>query len=388
MIPIRYNLRSLAVRRTTTIATAAGVGLAVCVFSGAQMLANGIQETLASSGEEDVAIVLSRGSDAELSSSLQQSTVGLVESVPGVRQRSDGTADAVGEVVGVLALDKVGTDGVSNVQIRGVEESVWEFRPTARIAEGRAPRPGTDEAVVGRAIRGRFRGLEIGQSFEIRRNRPVQIVGVLEADGSSFESEVWADLETVRSGFGRETLVSAVRVRLESAEAFETFERGVEADRRLGLQAFRETQYYEDQSEGTATFIRVLGMMIAFFFSIGGIIGAMITMYASVANRTREIGTLRALGFSRGGILVSFLLESTMLALIGGVLGISLSLAMGMIEISMINFQSWSEVVFSFEATPSILGSSLAAAAVIGVIGGLFPALRAARTSPIQAMRG
>jgi putative ABC transport system permease protein len=388
MIPLRYNVRSLAVRRTTTLVTAGGIALTVFAFSGAQMLAHGIEETLASSGSEDVAIVLSRGADAELSSNLEAQQVSVIQAVSGVRERTDGTRDGVGEVVGVIALDKLGTDGVSNVQIRGVDDHVWEFRSQARIVEGRAPTPGTDEAVVGRAIRGRFRGLDIGQSFAIRRNRELRVVGVFEEEGSSFESEVWAGIDAVRAGFGREGLVSSVRVRLTSPAAFDEFRRGVEADRRLGLQAFRETQYYENQSEGTATFIRALGFTIAFFFSIGAMIGAMITMYAAVANRTREIGTLRALGFSRGGILLSFLLESTALALLGGAIGAAASIALGAIEIPMINFQSWSEIVFSFDPTPSILGGGLIFAAVLGILGGFFLAIRASRVSPIKAMRG
>jgi putative ABC transport system permease protein len=378
----------MMVRRLTTFATAFGIGLVVFVFASAQMLAAGVEETLGSSGSPDIAIVLSRGSDAELSSNLDQPNVNLITALPGVRERADHTPDAVGEVVGVLALDKIGTTGVSNVQVRGVTDHVLEFRPTARIIEGVAATPGTDEAVVGRAIRGRFRGLEIGQSFDIRHDRPVRIVGVFEDDGSSFESEVWADLDTVRTAFGREGLVSSVRVHLSSESAFDGFRSAVESDRRLGMQALRETTYYADQSQGTATFVRVLGFLIAFFFTVGAMIGAMITMYAAVSNRTREIGTLRALGFSRFGILFSFLLESMVLAMLGGVIGALASLVWGTVEISMVNFASWSEIVFAFHPSPQILLSSMVFAAFVGILGGFFPALSAARVSPIAAMRG
>ena len=388
MIPLSYNFRSLAVRKATTGATAGGVALVVFVFASAQMLAQGVERTLGKSGSEDVAIVLSRGADAELSSNVDQASIGLVKASREVRQRSGGIPDAVAEIVGVLALDKVGTTGLSNVQIRGVEESVFQFRPTARVTEGRAARPGADEAVVGASIRGRFVGLEVGQSFEIRKNRRVTVVGVFEDGGSSFESEVWTDLDLVRAAFGRAALVSSVRVRLRSPGDFDAFKRNVEENRQLGLQAIAEPKYYADQSEGTATFVRGLGFIIAFFFSIGAMIGAMITMYAAVANRSREIGTLRALGFSKLNILFSFLLEAIVLSLIGGAAGAGASLLMGFVRFSVINFASWSEIVFTFVPTVVIVGKSVIFAGAMGLLGGFFPAIRAARVPILAALRG
>lgn len=389
MIPIVYNIRSLTVRKTTTIAAGLGVALVAFVFSTAVMLSKGIQRTLSKSGSADVAVVLRKGSDVELSSSVEDPQVGLVLAGPGVKKDESGAPIGVSEVVVVIALDKLGTDGgVSNVQVRGVPDNVLKMRPSVRVVAGRQPRPGTDEGMVGKAILGRFRGLDIGQSFELRKGRSVRVVGAFEDDGSSFESEVWCDRDTLRAAFGREGVVSSVRVRLQSPALYDAFEAFVEKDKQLGLESFREPEYYNKQSEGMAKFVVVLGQMIAMFFSIGAMIGAMITMHASVADREREIGTLRALGFSRVGILFSFLLESLMLAVAGGAVGALASMVMGFVRFSMINFQSWSEMVFTFEPHPRIVMSALINAAMMGLFGGFLPAIRAARVSPVRAMRG
>ncbi len=388
MIPIAYNLRNLAVRKSTTIAAAGGLGLVVFVFASVLMLSNGIERTLGRAARPDVALVMRKGSDAELSSGVEEVQVGLVLAGKEVAKQPNGQPDGVGEISIVILLDKLGTDGFSNVQIRGVPDNVMTFRPTVHIIEGRPPQPGTDEAIVGKVIAGRFKGLTIGQTFELRKNRPAKVVGIFADGGSSFESEVWADLQNVRSAFGREGMVSSVRVRLQSESKFDAFRTSIEQDPQLGLMVMRESEYYEKQSEGTSLFIKAMGIIIAVFFSFGAMIGAMITMHASVANRQKEIGTLRALGFSRLSILGCFLLESVALALIGGVLGTIASLMMGFVRFSTMNFASWSEIVFTFEPTPEILISSVLAAAIMGLAGGFFPAIRAARMNPIQAMRG
>jgi putative ABC transport system permease protein len=388
MIPIIYNIRSLTVRKTTTIAAGLGVGLVAFVFSTSNMLSRGIESTLSKSGSPDVAVVLRKGSDVELSSNVEDPQVGLVLAGPGVKKDESGAPIGGGEVIVVIALDKLGTDGVSNVQVRGVADNVSKLRPGVHVVVGRQPRPGTDEAMVGRSILGRFRGLDIGQSFDLRKGRSVHVVGAFEDNGSSFESEVWCDRDTLRAAFGREGVVSSVRVRLQSAALYDAFDAFVERDKQLGLEAFRETDYYNKQSEGLSKFVVFLGQLIAFFFSIGAMIGAMITMHASVADREREIGTLRALGFSRVGILFSFLLESLMLAVAGGVVGALGSMAMGLVRFSMVNFQSWSEMVFTFEPNPQIVVNALINAALMGLVGGFLPAVRAARISPVRAMRG
>jgi putative ABC transport system permease protein len=304
-----------------------------------------------------------------------------------VARRPDGQGDGIGEVVVVVTLDKLGADGISNVTIRGTSEDVWKFRPEAKLVEGRLPRAGADECVIGKAIRGRFKGLDLGGAFELRKNRSLKVVGVFESQGSSFESEVWADLDIVRSAFGREGVVQSVRARLSDAAQYESFERSIESNRQLGFEVFRESDYYQKQSEGTSLFISVLGNIVAFFFSVGAMIGAMITMYSAVSNRKREIGTLRALGFGKLSIMSSFLLESLLLALVGGAIGAAASLLMGLVSFSMVNFQTWSEVVFSFEPAPGIIVGALLFASLMGFLGGFFPAVRAARMPLIKALK-
>jgi putative ABC transport system permease protein len=387
VIPISYNLRNLAVRKTTSIAAGLGLALVVFVVASVLMLQNGIKNALGRSADPNGVIVLRKGADAELSSNIDEPNVGLVLATPGVARSEDGTPNGVGEIMVVVLLDKLGTDGFSNVQVRGVPDNVLKFRRDVHVVAGRAPQPGTDEVMIGRAIRGRFKGVDLGQSFELKKNRQVSVVGVFEDGGSSYESEVWGDKNTVRTTFGREGLVSSIRLRLESASKFDGFKASVENNRQLGLEAFRESAYYEHMSSGLTFLVVGLGLAIAFFFSVGAMIGAMITMYAAVANRQREIGTLRALGFSKLSIIGSFLLESILLALAGGVVGALASIALGFVKISMLNFQGWSEVVIGFEPNAGIIGASIAVAGVMGILGGFFPAVRAARMNPIQAMR-
>ncbi len=387
MIPVRYNVRSLAVRKATTIATAGGIALVVFVLASSLMLSAGIKKTLGSSGKPDNAIVLRMGSDAELGSVVEESSVALILAAPGVKTDDRGQPLGTAEIVTVAAMPKIGVDGVTNVSFRGVADDVTRFRPDVRIVAGRPARPGSDEAVIGARIRGRIKGLELDQSFDIKKNRPVKVVGVFEAEGSAYESEVWVDRELLRDAYHREGIVSSVRVRLDSPTKFDAFRSSIENDKRLGLQALRESAFYERQSEGAATFVSALGTIVSVFFALGAMIGATITMNAAVANRQREIGTLRALGFSRASILVSFLLEAVVLAGAGGAIGAAASLAMGLVHFSMINFASWSEIVFSFDPTPPILLTAVLFACGMGVLGGFFPAVRAARTSPLRAIR-
>lgn len=388
MVPIRYTVRSLWVRRTTTLATALGIGLVVFVLAAALMLSQGVKKTMAAAGSDDVGIVLRKGSDNELSSALEDTQLSLLKAAPGVLRDAQGNGVASGEVVVVTTADKIGAEGASNVSIRGVSPSASVFRPARKIVRGREAKPGTDEATVGRGIAGRFKGIDLGARFEIKKNRSVEIVGVFEDDGSMYESEVWADFDTLRSGFGREGGLSSIRLKLESKSKFDAFKASVESDKRLGLMAQRETEFFEKQSEGTSIFISALGILVSVFFSIGAMIGAMNTMYAAVATRKREIGVLRALGFSRFSILFAFVLESSALSAVGGLIGIALALALGGTRISMMNFSSFSELVFKFDATPDTLVTALVFALFMGFLGGFLPALRAARTPPVVAMRG
>jgi putative ABC transport system permease protein len=388
VIPLQYNVRSLAVRKATTLASASGIALVVFVLASTLMLNAGIKKTMAISGKPDNAIVLRMGSDAELGSVIEESSVPLILAAPGVKKDERGQPVGVGEIVVVGAMEKLGASGVTNVTIRGVTDDVMRFRPEIHLVAGRAPKAGTDEAIVGARIRGRIRGVDLEQTFDIKKNRPVKVVGVFEADGSAYESEVWVDRDLLRQAYGRQGIVSSVRVRLDSPAKFDAFRAGVENDKRLGLQALRESTFYEKQSEGAAIFVGALGTVVSVFFAIGAMIGAMITMYAAVANRQREIGTLRALGFSRSSVLVSFLLEAVLLSIIGGAIGALASLSMAFVHPSMVNPASWSEIVFSFDPTARVILEALVFAGGMGLIGGLFPAVRAARTSPLKAIRG
>jgi len=385
MVPISYNLRNLKVRKTTSAAAAFGLALVVFVFASVLMLSNGIKKTLGRSASPDAALVLRKGATAEIESVIEDANVNLVLNDTSLPQSVSGPR-GVSESVVVILLDKIGADGFSNAAVRGIRPDSFAFRPSIKIVEGRMPQEGSDEVVIGRAISGRFKGLTLGESFELKKNRSVKVVGVFEDGGSSNESEVWADIDTVRTAFKREGYTSAIRVRVSPSQ-FDTFKASIESNRQLNLAVMKEAVYYEKQSEGTSLFISIMGTMIALFFSIGAMLGATITMHAAVANRQREIGTLRALGFSKASILFSFLLESIILSIIGGGIGALASLAMGLVSFSMVNFASWSEIVFRFEPDGGVIVGSMIFATVMGLVGGFLPAIRAARINPIEAMR-
>ena len=388
MIPLRYNIRNLMVRRSTSLATLVGIALVVFVLAAAMMLTAGIERTMAASGAPDHAVVLRKGSDVELQSSIQNQSVGLILSAPGVKVDDSGSPVGGGEILVVIAQEKVGSDGqVSNIQVRGVAANIAKYRPEVRMIAGRPARPGTDEVVIGNRIRGRFQGVQLGETFELNKNRPVKVVGVFDAGGSTFESEVWADVETVRSAFGRDGVVSSVTAVLESPSKYDAFSAMIEHDKQLGLEAMREREYYEKQSEGTTMFVSILGWVISFFFIVAAIIGAFITMNTAVAHRRKEIGTMRALGFSRSAILISFVIECLFLSVSGAVLGIVAAFGMSFVKFSMMNFATWSEIVFTFQMTGSVIITAVVVGGVMGLLGGFIPAFKASRLKPIEALR-
>ncbi len=387
MVPIRYNVRSLIVRKVTTAATAGGLALVVFVFAAAQMLGEGAKRAMVSSGRDDTVIILRKGSDNELSSGIagEYKTLGdrpEVAKISGV--------GVIGEVIIVITAEVVGGDdgATSNVLVRGMPAEGFAYRPEAQIVSGRLPKPGTNEVIVGRAISGKFKGVGPGETFDLRRNRPLQVVGEFSAGGSSYESEVWGDRDFIGKAVGRENSVSSARVRLTDPAKFEAFRLSVEGDKNFSLKAMREQDYYEKQSAGTAGFLTILGTGIAILFAIAAMIGAAITMNGAVANRTREIGTLRALGFSRLAILSSFVFEAIFLALIGGVVGLSFVMLLSLKSFRVMNFATFSDIVIRFQPTVGVVISSLVFAVVMGLLGGLVPAIRAARVSPVEAMRG
>lgn len=386
MVPIRYNVRSLLVRKVTTGATAVGIALVVFVFAAARMLGAGAERAMETSGRDDTVIVMRKGSDAELSSGIGNDYKKLGDR-PEVAQVAG--VGASGEVVIVITAELAdGSGGLSNVLVRGMGPEGYAFRPEMKMASGRMPKPGTNEVVVGKAISGRFKGVGPNQSFDLRRNRPLQVVGEFTADGASFESEVWGDLDVIRKYLGRESAVSSVRVRLTDPTKFEAYRMAVEADKSFSVKAMRERDYFEKQAEGTGTMLTFLGTFIAILFSLAAMLGATITMNGAVANRTKEIGTLRALGFSKFGIFVSFLFEAMILAIIGGAIGLVFVMLLTLVSFPVMNFATFSEIVITFVATPRIVIGSLVFSVVMGLLGGLFPAIRASRVSPVEAMRG
>lgn len=386
MVPIRYNVRSLLVRKVTTLATAGGIALVVFVFAAGQMLGEGASNAMVSSGRPDNVIVMRKGSDNELSSGISNDYKKLgdrpqVAPVAGV--------GAIGEIVIVITAELADDPGsTSNVLVRGMPAEGIAFRPEVKIVSGRAPKPGTEEVIVGKAISGRFKGVGLNQSFDLRRNRPLQVVGEFTAGGSSYESEVWGDLDTIRKYLGRQSVVSSVRLRLTDPSQFEAYRLSVEGDKDFSVKVMREPDYYERQSEGTASFLSIFGNVIAFLFAIAAVIGAAITMNGAVANRTREIGTLRALGFSRLAILSSFVLEAIFLSLAGGVIGLAFVMLLSLKSFRVMNFATFSDIVIGFQATPGIVGWALVTAIIMGLVGGLVPAIRASQVSPVEAMRG
>lgn len=388
MIPLSYNVRNLVVRKTTTVAAALGIALVVFVLAAALMLLGGIRHSVGHAGHADTAVVLRHGSISELTSMLAEQDLQQVLLAPGIRRDRQGRPQAVAELLVNIAVELKGRRGeLSLVEIRGVTEQALAFRPAVRIVEGRPARPGTDEALVGKRLCGRFRGLDLGQSFPLKKTRSLHIVGVFDDGGSSYESEVWADLETLRAAIGREGTFSSIRVQLEEPSSFDAFELAVAGNRQLSVDTVAETDYFERQSEGTMRIVTLAGFLVAVFLSLGAIIGAMITMNASISQRRREIAVLRALGFEKGGIMLSFLLETVFLTSVGGMCGSLAALGLGRVTVAIPNMITASDAMFGFTPSLGVLAIAFSASVVMGVLGGLLPAFEATRVSPAAAMR-
>jgi putative ABC transport system permease protein len=384
-IPVSYVARNLMARKLTTALTAGGMALVVYVFATVLMLAAGLRETLIATGQPDNVVVIRKGSQTEVQSGIDRASASIVETLPDIATGEDGGKLLSKETVVLINLPRRETGAPSNVIIRGVTPQGLTLRPQVKIAEGRMFRPGTSEIIAGRAIAQGFRGTALGETLRFAQ-RDWTIVGVFDAGRTGFNSEIWGDAEQLLQAFRRNGF-SALVFRLTDPDRLEAVKDEIEGDQRLTLEAKRETQFYADQSEALAKFISYLGTTISVIFSIGAIIGAMITMYASVASRTSEIGTLRALGFSRAAILVAFLGEALLLGLVGGVVGLVAASLMQMVPISTTNFQTFAEIAFTFTLTPFIVVASLGFALVMGFVGGFLPAARAARMKIVEALR-
>jgi putative ABC transport system permease protein len=385
---LKYNLLSLWVRRTTTLATTFGIALVVFVLGASQMLSTGIRQTITSAGNTDQAIVLEHDARTEEASRMDQAAAGLVAAAPGVKRNGAGQVMVTRESVAHVMLQSVvDASRFSTLQVRGVSANVFELRPEAHIIAGRAIQPGTDEALVGKAVLGRYPGLRIGERVEFSSSTRPTVVGVFEAAGSVYESEIWADFETVRRGFLFFANLSSITAQLDSASALDAFGTPLAADKQTGLSVASERAYYEKASQGLPDVIGILGIVETLIFSIGAVLGAMITMHASVSQRGREIGVLRALGFGQLQILFSFVAESAALGFAAALVGAAACLFTPLLDFRCINFATGQEVAFRFVPSFTNLGFAILAGTAVGAIGGLVPAIRAAFVDPVQAMR-
>jgi ABC-type antimicrobial peptide transport system permease subunit len=384
-VPIAYSVRNLLARKLTTILTISGMALVVFVFASILMMAEGLRHTLVETGTPDNVVVIRKGAESEVQSGIERDKAAVIEAFPEIATAEKGGALSAREIVVLVNLARRGEEKQSHVQVRGIGENSLELRPQVRIAEGRMPRPGSNEIIAGRQIAGRFQGGGMGETLRFGA-REWRIVGTFEAGSTGFSSEIWADADQLMQAFRRQAYSSMI-FRLRSRDLLPAVQQRIETDPRLTLDARPENEYYARQSEMMANFLRILGISLTVIFSLGAVIGAMITMYAAVSNRTAEIGTLRALGYRRRSILAAFITESLFLGLSGGIAGLLFASLLQFFTVSTVNFQTFAELAFRFTLTPGIFLDALAFAVVMGLAGGILPALRASRMQIIDALR-
>ncbi len=386
-IPLIYNMRSVKVRWVSSVVAVAGIGGAVGVFVAMLALANGLEAALLTSGSPNTVMVRRAGAASEMDTIVTRENARIVADAPALARTSAGEPIASGEVVVVVDLPLAATGTDANIQVRGVTPLALEARDIIKISEGRFFRPGMAELVVGRNARATVADMQIGSKTRFG-GREWTVVGAFDAGGSAFDSEIWADVTLLQEAFDRPTnIFQSVVVRLESKDALQKFKDALTSDPRLDLQVDRERDYYAKQSLVLSTLIRTLGFLVAAVMGIGAVFAALNTMYSSVAARVREIATLRALGFGAGSVVASFLLESLVIALAGGVVGCLCVLPVNGLTVSTLNFQTFSQLAFAFRIGPGALLVGLAFALVMGFVGGLLPAFRAARLPVASALR-
>jgi len=383
-LPLAYSVNNLAARKMTTLLASGGIALVVLIFMSVLMLAHGYEQTLVSTGSEDNAIVLRNGATSELVSSIERDQASIIATQPEVARNPDGSPIVASESITIVNIPRRSTGQPSNVVVRGVGPESMAMRPL-HIVEGRAWQPGLSELIAGRLISSKFKGCGLGESVRMG-GRDWTIVGIFEAGGTGFESEMWGDVEQVGAAI-RRTSYSSVTVKLRNRPDLQSFRDRIEKDPRFNAQVQDEKAFYLKQSEQIALFIKFLGIFVTVVFSFAAILAAMLTMFATISSRTPEIGTLRALGYSRRSILLAFVLESSLIGLAGGILGILPGLALGLVSFSTTNWTSFSEVAWKLSASPGIVLASLVFAVAMGFLGGLLPAARAARIPVVDALR-
>ena len=386
-IPFSYNIRNLWTRRLTTTLTVGGIALVVFVFAAVLMLAQGIEDTLVATGSNDNVIIIRKSSQSELMSAVSRDQIGIIAAFPEVGITQDGKAFATSDVVTMINLSKKQSNDMGNISVRGISTGAFTLRPQVTMKEGRWFQQGSTEIVVGNKIHEQFNNVEIGQQIQIG-TKMWTIVGVMDGGKTGFASEIWADADNVMNEFNRGTTFSSYTFKLKNLNDYETIKTKLETEQRLqDLDVKREQEFYLEQSKGMSIFIKALGMVITIIFSFGAMIGAMITMYASVANRTVEIGTLRALGFRRRSILTAFLIEALSLSFIGGIIGLFFASFMELVSFSTTNFGSFSELAFGFSLNLGVILWTLGFSLIMGFVGGFLPAVRASRMNIINALR-
>ncbi len=382
----RFGLLGIPQRRGSVTAAVIGIAGVVGVLIGVLSMAVGFKKAMASSASPDTAIVLRSGADNEMSSGFAGDDARLIADAPGVARGSEGPL-ASAELFVIINLPKRSSGTDANVALRGVEQAAFHVRESLRMVQGRPFERGKTEVVVGVGAEREFSGLEVGSKIKVGRNE-WEVVGVFSAGGGTAESEIWTDATVLQDAYHRGRSFQSVIAKLTAPDAFVQFSNSIATDPRLNVKVQRQTEYYESQSTLLTTLIRTLGFLVASLMAIGAIFGALNTMYNSVSARSREIATLRALGFGRGAVVVSVMLESLALALCGGILGAAVAyLAFNGFHTSTVNWQSFSQVAFAFNVTPQLLVHGIVWAAAIGLIGGLLPALRAARLPIAAALR-
>jgi putative ABC transport system permease protein len=385
-LPLSYNIRNLRQRWKVTLLAIFGIGLVVAVFVTLLSMENGFRIALRSTGSPENGIVTQRGSMSELTSWMAIGDANVLMVDPRVARDSDGKPMASCEVVILTTRPRRSDNQPANITFRGVSPQGFKVRSNVKIVEGRSFTPGLYEAIVGKKIADRVTGLNIGDTFSVQKHN-FKIVGLFTADGSSFESEIWGDYDAMAPAIDRNGGCESLTLRLSNPATLAAFDKEVRANPRVQLQIDSEPKYYEDLAGPTAAALLGLAGFVAVVMGIGAVFGAMNTMYAIVSQRTREIGTLRALGFSRFSILLSFVLESVLLALIGGILGCLAAFTMNGYTAGTGQTASFSELAFAFKITPPVLVFGLVFAVLMGFVGGLLPAFRAARMPITRALR-
>ncbi|MDM8007708.1 MAG: ABC transporter permease [Phycisphaerae bacterium] len=381
-----FNLCTVPQRKGAAITTAVGIAGVVAVLVGVLSIAEGFRAAMAISGPDDVAIVIRSGADNEMTSGLLREDTRLISDAPGVARSADGPL-ASAELFVIINLPKRSTGTDANVPLRGVGKTAMAVRGDVTIIEGRGFEPGRNEVIVGAGAARSFAGLEMGHKFRVGQNEWT-VVGIFSGGGGSSESEIWTDAKVLQPAYQRGDSFQSVYVKLTSPEAFQTFKDALTTDPKLKVKALRQAEYLADQSSMLTSFIEGLGMSIAALMALGALFGALNTMYSAVASRTHEIATLRALGFGRSPIILSVLIESLAIALIGGATGAAAAyLAFNGFKATTINWQTFSQIAFAFAVNPPLLLYAILWATGIGLLGGLFPAIRAARLPIAMGLR-